>query len=125
MAPEVVTSDVLKPRRAPQSPCQGSIYGCLLAGAYLRVATAWSPTARAWPAELPESCRWPATPDGRVRVYATASCEISPRERQVSDETIEGERTGSRPTAVLQVARLDARKLSLSPPLARIFHAPL
>src|ERR1035438_3823640 len=85
MAPEVVTSDVLKPRRAPQSPCQGSIYGCLLAGAYLRVATAWSPTARAWPAELPESCRWPATPDGRDCEFATTprSCPsaMEPRAR--------------------------------------------
>ena len=37
-APEVVSSD-LKPRTASQSLCRASTYGCLLAGAYLRVAT--------------------------------------------------------------------------------------
>jgi hypothetical protein len=36
---------------------------------------------------------------GRVRVYATVSCEVAPRERRVSDEKIEGEKTSSRPKA--------------------------
>jgi hypothetical protein len=37
-APEVVSPDGLKPRTASQSLCRAPIYGCLLAGAYLRVA---------------------------------------------------------------------------------------
>lgn len=63
-APEVVSSDGLKPHSASQSPCRAPIYGCLLAGAYLPVATSW-PTARTYLGATPESCPSPPSADGR------------------------------------------------------------
>jgi len=47
---------------------------------------------------------------GRVRIYASVSWEVGPRERQVLDETIKGERTRSRPNPVFGSRGLDAAK---------------
>ena len=71
-APEVVSPYGLKPRTASQSPCQAPTCGCLLAGACLRVASSWSPTARAWSGKMFGSCPWPApaVDTGSSRVFA-------------------------------------------------------
>ena len=71
-APEVVSPYGLKPRTASQSPCQAPTCGCLLAGACLRVASSWSPTARAWSGKMSGSCPWPApaVDTGSSRVFA-------------------------------------------------------
>lgn len=46
----------------PRNPGEAA---AVLPGAQLPVTTTWSPAAQVWPVEMPGSCRWPATPDGR------------------------------------------------------------
>lgn len=47
----------------PRNP--GEAAAVLPGAQLLPVTTTWSPAAQVWPVEMPGSCRWPATPDGR------------------------------------------------------------
>ena len=61
----MVSPDGFKPRKVSQSLCQAPTFGCLLVGAYLRVATSTPPPASAWPGEMPGSRPSPTTAHGR------------------------------------------------------------
>jgi len=52
-------------RTASQTPCRALTYGCLLAGAHLRVATSTPPPASARPGEMPGSRPSPTAVHGR------------------------------------------------------------